>query len=281
MQLTPRYGDDPVLVVDVALPGPHPVMAQRRRLASTLASLAEEAWHQPSRCDGWSVQDVVTHLSSTNVFWAMSVEGALAGQPTRLLASFDPVATPALLVERSRGESVLETLDGYATSVERLGAVVDGLAGDDWSAVGEAPPGHLPLAQVADHALWDAWVHERDILLPLGQAPVVDATEVLAGLRYSAALGRALRLEQGSTEHGAVELRGHDPAVRVVVEVGGSRAVRVHDGPAPAHAARVDADAATLLDMLSRRAVGGPVPPAIEWLTEGLAEAFDQAEPPA
>ena len=77
MLLAPRYDAPPIIAVDTRLPGPHPVVQQRRRLEALLASLDDDEWLQPSRCDASrSVQDVVTHLVSTNRFWAFSITQA-------------------------------------------------------------------------------------------------------------------------------------------------------------------------------------------------------------
>lgn len=278
MRLTPRYGDRPIVRVEVRGDGEHPVVRQRGRLEARLRELSEEEWHHPSRCAGWSVQDVVTHLMSTNAFWALSIQAGLAGEPTRYLATFDPVASPAQLVAQAQGTPVSDTLQQLATSNEALAEVVDHLDGADWDTLAEAPPGHLPIHLVADHALWDSWVHERDILLPLGRSPVVEAEEVLACLRYSAALGRAFMLSRGSTEAGAVELVVRAPADRLVVVVEDD-AVLVHAEAAPEGARVLHADAVVLVEMLSMRHVGRPVPAEVSWLTAGLAEAFDQPAP--
>src|SRR5262245_49648044 len=103
MQLTPRYGGEPVLCLDASIGDPAvPMLRQRARLASTLALLDESQWAAPSRCAGWSVQDVITHLVSTNQFWAFSIGAGLNGAPTEFLRTFDPVASQAELVEASR-----------------------------------------------------------------------------------------------------------------------------------------------------------------------------------
>jgi uncharacterized protein (TIGR03083 family) len=272
--LTPRYGDRPVLSVDVRTPGAHPLVAQRHRLEAVLRQLSEDEWHRPSRCEGWSVQDVVTHLVSTNGFWALSIQSGLAGEPTRFLAAFDPVATPAQLVDQVQGTSVADTLEQLASSTAALAAVVDGLDGADWDVLAEAPPGHLPIALVADHALWDAWVHERDIVLPLGRAAAVEPDEVLTCLRYAAALGSAFEVCAGTAVPRSVVLDVRDPDARVVVSVEPDR-VWVH-ASAP-EGARQEADAVELLEQLSARDAGVPVPDAVGVLTAGLAAVFDQA----
>ena len=42
---------------------------------------------------------------------------------------------------------------------------VDGLDDAGWATVAEAPAGLIPVRLLALHALWDCWVHERDIVL--------------------------------------------------------------------------------------------------------------------
>jgi len=275
--LTPRYGDRPAIVVDVRVPGDHPILRQRRRLVALLEELTEDEWGRPSRCEGWTVQDVVSHLVSTNGFWALSIQAGVGGAPTQLLGAFDPVATPAQLVDQVAGTPAAETLEQLVSSTEALAAVIDGLDDAGWEARAEAPPGHLPVRVVADHALWDAWVHERDIVLPLGRPAVVDPDEVLTCLRYGAALGSAFEVCTARSEPGTVVLDVRDPDARVVVSVD-AEAVRIHDGAAPAGALLGEGDAVVLLEMLSARDAGVPVPAAVSRLTAGLAVVFDQAE---
>lgn len=276
MLLTPRYGDRPVMVVEPRVEGPHPVVAQRRRLESLLGGLTEEQWRHPTRCAGWTVQDVITHLVSTNTFWGFSIQQGLAGSPTKLLATFDPVASPAQTVEDVHGTPTSDTLQQFIETNAALTETIAGLVDADWDRTAEAPPGHLPVRLVADHALWDAWVHERDIVLPLGLDPHDDPAEVLTSLRYGAALGRAIALCIGTGEAGRVAIEVTGIPDRFVVDAGPDQ-VRVHTGPAPDGAPSVRADAVELLEVLSRRDVGWPEPPEVAWLTAGLAQAFDQS----
>jgi uncharacterized protein (TIGR03083 family) len=273
--LTPRYGDRPVLSVEVRGDGEHPMLRQRRRLVALLRDLPEADWHRPSRCAGWTVQDVVSHLTSTNGFWALSIRAGLAGEPTRYLAAFDPVASPAQLVDQAQGTAVADTLADLATSVAALEDAVGELGDAGWSMLAEAPPGHLPIRLLADHALWDCWVHERDIALPLGLDPVVDADEVLTCLRYGAGLGQAFALSLGATGRGAMAIEVTDPDDRLVVVVDDDH-VRVHAGPTPDVTPVVRCNAVTLVEHLSMRDVGVPAPDGVAWLTTGLAEVFDQ-----
>lgn len=275
MLLTPAYGDRPILSVEVRDQGPHPVMRQRRRLEALLRDLSAEDWHRPSRCAGWTVQDVITHLSSTNSFWAFSIGAGLAGEPTRFLATFDPVASPAQMVDKVRGTPVRQTLDEFVAGNDALAAVIDGLDEDGWATLAEAPPGHLPIQLVADHALWDSWVHERDVALPLDQQPVVEADEVRCCLRYGVGLGLAFALTNGSTVTGAMAVDVDGPDDHVVVEVDHHH-VRVHGGDAPDGAPHLRGGAVALVELLSIRDPGVAPPDGLRWLTDGLAEVFDQ-----
>jgi uncharacterized protein (TIGR03083 family) len=252
------------------------MLRQRRRLAALLGGLDADQWSTASRCAGWTVQDVIAHLVTTNQFWAFSVGAARAGEPSRFLATFDPVATPAELVDAVRSLSAAEVLHQFVETTDALASAVDGLDENGWAMLGEAPPGHVPLRAVVMHALWDSWIHERDIALPLGLVPVEEADEVADSLRYAVALTALLQVAGGSTRRGAIEVDGTGPDVRFVVELNGS--VSVSEGEAPAAPLRLTGPAVELLEALSFRApLTAPVPDEQRWLLAGLAEVFDQA----
>ena len=88
------------------------------------------------------------------------------------------------MVDAMRAMTSAEVLAQFEEAVDGLANVLDGVDGDTWSTIAEAPPGHVALRSVALHALWDAWIHERDIVLPLGLDPVVEDDEVAACLLY-------------------------------------------------------------------------------------------------
>jgi uncharacterized protein (TIGR03083 family) len=286
MQIAPRYDGQPV----VTLTG-HPDVAegffrQRRRLLASLALLSDDDWREPSRCDGWSVQDVATHLTTVNGFWRWSITAGLAGSPTRLLAGFDPKATPAALVDAAGSTPPSAALAALVESDEALCEVVGSLDDQGWSALAEAPPGHLPIDLVVHHALWDCWVHERDIALPLGLAVAEEPDEVMACLRYVAALGPAFALTSGATlasgepVAGVLVLETTEPDGCVVVEV--SDHVAVHDRPVAAAPAATEAPvvlrdkAVNLVEALSARApLAHPVRPADRWLVDSLGQVFE------
>jgi len=278
VELGPVYGDRPMVVIDLPSTGPvHPVVAQRRRFQAALAEIDEADWRHPTRCEGWTVQDVVTHLIGTNQFWAISVGSGLAGEPTRFLATFDPVETPARMVADAAGQSPAETLAAFTETNEALLALVEGLGDDEFALFAEAPPGHVPIRQVADHALWDSWVHERDIFLPLGRTPAEEPDEVVASLRYVSVLAPGLGLMYGIVNGGDTSIEAVDLEERFVVSVADDQ-VRVHAGPPADGAAVVEGEGVELVELLSVRDTGNPVPPAVASIMEGLARVFGQVQ---
>ena len=274
MKITPRYDTEPLVRLTPMVEGiASTVTLQRDRLAATLADLDDDQWATPSRCEGWSVQDVLIHLASTNRFWAHSINQGLAGVPTRYLLGFDPVAAPAQLVAAAQGTAPADTLTEFVQGNQALADALSSV--DDWEVLAEAPPGHIAIGLVAIHALWDSWVHERDVVIPLGLEPVVDDAELEACLLYAGALGPSFQASRGSTREGAIALETTAPAVNAVIEAGS--VVRIHRGAPPSGAVVLAGDSVEVLEQLSFRAPF--TPPGTEhdrWLFEGLAEVFDQ-----
>jgi uncharacterized protein (TIGR03083 family) len=249
-------------------------LRQRRRLEATLTALGDDDWRCASRCDGWTVQDVVAHLVGVNAFWEASVRAGLAGKPTRMLTGFDPAATPPLMVAPMRALPSAELLAQFVSSNDGFLDAFTTLDDDDWSMPADAPPGHLPVRLVAQHALWDSWVHERDIVVALDRSPSVEVDEVGSGLRYAAALGPAFAIIAGVATDGVFSLATTAPDLDIVVEVG--RSVRVHDGPRTDDAPCLCGPATELLEALSLRApLPASAPPEWRRLLGGLATAFD------
>ena len=274
MQLHPRYGSDPVIVFDGSPAAiAEPTIRQRHRLTEALASFGPDQWAHPSRCDGWSCRDVIVHLDSTNTFWTYSITSGLKGEPTKLLATFDPVASPAELVAASE-VSDDEVLDRFAASSDALIDVLASLGEDDWSTSAEAPPGHLSVSAVTHHALWDSWIHERDVLVPLGFAPDEEPDEVAAALRYAAALGPAFAVERGTGASGVLSIVATEPDLSLVVEIGDRAAVRWGSADADL---TLTGHAVELLEALSRRRpLDAEIPAEMAWMLDGVAEVFEQ-----
>lgn len=274
MQLNPRYDGPPVLAVTGDDDPPLvPFVRQRRRLAERLASRSVEDWATSSRCDGWTVRDVIAHLVTVNGFWEQSVRAGRSGEPTRILATFDPEAHPPLLV-RSLGDiSGDEVLDRFVASNESLIGVLEDLAPDEWALTAETPAGHVPISRLVDHGLWDGWIHERDVAIPLGLDLVDEPDEVAVALRYAAVLGPGLMATSGDVAPGTVALVATEPDVALTIDVGPTVAVRsgVDDADVPTLRGR----AADLVEALSIRApLPADAPEAWRDLAGCLAAVF-------
>ncbi|HZN13144.1 MAG TPA: maleylpyruvate isomerase N-terminal domain-containing protein [Acidimicrobiales bacterium] len=278
MRLRPRYGDQPVVRFDGPIGDPaKPLLRQRRRLGDTLKGLDADQWAAASRCEGWSVRDVVAHLVTTNGFWVVSALGALAGEPTRYLSDFDPVASPKVAVDSMLTMTTEDVLTSYIDGVEKLAAAVEGLDDAQWSLPAEAPPGHIALAAMARHALWDAWIHERDVCIPLGYQQPEEDDEVLASLEYAAALGAGFLALEGSPRSATLVVDATGPETHFVIDAGESVVVR--GGDAPADALRITGSCVDLVEALSFRV---PFPAGVgeetRWLFAGLGTVFEVAE---
>jgi uncharacterized protein (TIGR03083 family) len=275
MRVTPRYDGPVILEIDGRLDDQLvPVTRQRRRFLAMLAELTDDQWRAPTRCDGWNAQDVAAHLVGVDGFWRMSIAAGLAGAPTQVLTNFDPASTPALLIEPMRTLPPSEVLGQLVAAVDAFLDLLASLDDAGWATPAETPPGYLPARLLAHHALWDCWVHERDIALPLGLAPAVEADEVAASLRYASALSPGFLINDGPGCEGRFAIDAHDPDIRFWLEVDGST-VHVHDGAAPDGTPCLRGDAVALTEALSIR---GPLPDDApsEWhdLIGGLATAF-------
>jgi len=92
----------------------------------------------------------------------------------------------------------LAIVDPWMRHRRRLTAALAGLTGEQWTATtrctswdapGEAPFGHVPARFLLAHAYWDSWLHERDVLQPLGLADVVERDDLLAATWYTLVVG--------------------------------------------------------------------------------------------
>jgi uncharacterized protein (TIGR03083 family) len=169
---------DPVTIVDELGELGGPWRQHRRRFAASLAGLTAEQWTAPSRCSEWDSRGVVSHLVMVDQYWVLALGNARAGAPpAKLLLGFDPSTSTNSMVGPLIELSNAELLDRFVAGTDAFAALVDDFATDDWSAIGESPLGHIPARYLFGHAFWDSWLHERDLFLPLGLEPPVDADE--------------------------------------------------------------------------------------------------------
>lgn len=155
----------------------------RRRFAASVAALDEQALAAPSRCERWTVADVLRH--------GLDVDGWMdciwSGRPLPF-DSFDVVRTPDQFVSTGRSTPDAEVRDRFVASCEVMAAEVEGSDADRWGVDAFSPLGPVPWWLSTMHVFYDSWVHERDALLPLDVEVPVEEDEVVPVLAYNLAL---------------------------------------------------------------------------------------------
>ena len=155
----------------------------RRRFAAQVASLDEAALGEQSRCSLWSVADVLRHCRDVDGWMQALWSG---GRPP--FTTFDPITTPHEFVLAGRSIPDTEARDRYVVSAESMAADVGSSGPERWGLTSVSPLGFVPWWLSALHVFFDSWIHERDVLLPLGMPTPVEGSETLPVLAYSLAI---------------------------------------------------------------------------------------------
>ncbi len=188
----------------------------RRRFAAEVATLDRDALAMPSRCNLWSVADVLRHCRDVDEWMQALWTG---GRPP--FTSFDPIMTPHEFVLAGRAMSDLEARDRYVASCEVMAADVGSSGPERWGLVSVSPVGFVPWWLSALHVFFDSWIHERDVLLPLGISPPVEDAEALPVLAYSfAVVGTLIKEPTDAVVAGVHVVAGEPPARATPVAAG-------------------------------------------------------------
>ena len=162
------------------------VHAERKALAADLRGLSEDDWAKPSLCGGWTVRDVLAHMTSA----ASLTPPTFFGNMVASGFSFDKVQEKG--VAANRGASPADTLANFERVVTSV----------------KHPPGP------ADTWLGETIVHAEDIRRPLGiehQYPTDAVVQVASFYQGSNLLigskkrieGLTLRATDAEWSHGA------------------------------------------------------------------------------
>ena len=148
--------------------------AQHRDLAAILEGLAEEAWNRPTRCDGWSVSDVVLHLAQTDEMAMASLEGRVEAFLAERTAGGSATTIDEgaeYMVQRERGGGPDAVRGRWADGAGRLDGMfekVDPHERVTWVA------GTLSTHTLAATRLAECWIHTGDVADAVGVNPPVD-----------------------------------------------------------------------------------------------------------
>jgi uncharacterized protein (TIGR03084 family) len=137
---------------------------QNHELRHILEDLADGQWHAPTRCEGWEVCDVVTHLSQSNEMAVGSLEGRYEEVLTNLTSGLTAASSvdegAAAMVARERNVPITEQYDRWRQNAERL---VDSLNHTDLSSRVLWVTGELSARSLATTRLAETWIHSGDI----------------------------------------------------------------------------------------------------------------------
>lgn len=157
--------------------------AQQDELSALLATLDVQGWQSPSRCDGWTVADVVLHLAQSDELAIASLQdryGAAASAVTDRLA---PTATvddrgpatvdqlAAVMVESERGQPAGAVRARWQAGADTL---CSELARSDPSRRVVWVAGEMSARTLATTRLAEAWIHTEDVAVPLGLPTAAD-----------------------------------------------------------------------------------------------------------
>ncbi|HET6950528.1 MAG TPA: maleylpyruvate isomerase family mycothiol-dependent enzyme [Acidimicrobiales bacterium] len=145
---------------------------EQRALSDLLGTLDGDGWRAPSRCEGWTVADVVLHLAQTNEMAVASLAGTFDEFIERMTGGAGPMASvddgAALMVERERGASPDLLNARWEASAAELRAgfeAVDLHARVSWVA------GELSAQTLATTRLAETWIHAGDVAAAFGPLP--------------------------------------------------------------------------------------------------------------
>jgi len=221
------------------------VRADRAALLDICAGLTAADWQARSGCPGWSVKDVISHLSV--LFWLAADRSALPD-----LGSTPTERAQDIYVQQRRSWPADAVLADYTTISARALAALAGLAGLD----AEVPLGDLgtyPLSVVPAAYAFDHYTHIRaDLHAPRGplhrDPPPADELRLAPALDWiEAALPQQNAGAIGALRH----------AVEIAVTGPGGRTLRVGPGEP---ASQVQTSSAALVLWMTQRsswAAGG------------------------
>ena len=186
--------------------------AQQAELSGLLSGLDERDWERPSRCEGWTVADVVLHLAQTNEMAVASARGRFAEALHELAGGLGGAGSvddgADLMVARERGQPAPVVCERWRTSADALCQTLGSC--DPHQRVAWVA-GELSARTLATTRLAETWIHAGDVAAAFGVtlAPTDGLWHVarLAWRTVPYALARAGRDLAGPV---AFELRGPD-----------------------------------------------------------------------
>ncbi len=179
--------------------------AQRRRFVTVLRGFGAGDWAAPTRCAGWSAHDVVRHLGDCT---AIGVATEPGDGTLDVAEGFDPRTTPREWLAASDGEPPGASLDRLiAATGELLSVSRDRLSNGRRFGV-RLPYGPVDWTVRLLHGFWDAWLHERDVLLARGADHPTDGDATAYAAGYGVFIAGAVAAMFGDPVQATLRLGG-------------------------------------------------------------------------
>jgi uncharacterized protein (TIGR03083 family) len=191
-------------------PGPQVVAdalaAQRQRLLALLRTLDDQQWQTTSRCTEWTVHETVRHL--VDVLHLSTAKYRHEPAVFEFEVPLDPRTEPRRWLERSAGQSSNETVAAFesAAAAEHDAFARLGSEGGDEQLMGAYGPLHWSV--LGAHVFWDGWLHERDIVVPLGLPHESTVAEDRLAALYGLAIASLMSTFMGVPLAMTIELTG-------------------------------------------------------------------------
>jgi uncharacterized protein (TIGR03083 family) len=167
------------------------ISAEASQLQDFLAGLRPEEWSRPSACAGWTVGDVVAHLTQGARTWGEAITRARAGdfnpppgQPPLRPGEHGSAATAQRAIDFRQGIGDAALLQAFGSDYQRLHQVLLDLQPEDWHKPCFHRRGVLPIRDYVGLRLQELVIHGWDMRTAFDEAATLSEgpLPVLVGL---------------------------------------------------------------------------------------------------
>jgi uncharacterized protein (TIGR03084 family) len=165
--------------------------SEHAELRKLLETMPAQRWRTPTRCEGWDVADVLTHLAQTDEMAIGSATGRYIEVLTELATGIGAGETGgpltidegvAAMVNREKGIAPGDLLERWSSNAHRLIEVLDEM---DLSTRVMWVTGELSARTMATTRLAETWIHGGDIAGAVGvELPYTDRIVHIARLAW-------------------------------------------------------------------------------------------------
>jgi uncharacterized protein (TIGR03083 family) len=225
-----------------------------QEVKAVISTLTEEEWSRPSGCKGWSVRDLVAHMSS-------NYKETVDPSP----APAEPINLPAermmdMLVDMRDGWTNQQILDEYLAFADQAVAVLASMQEEPLAStvIPLADLGSYPMNQLADAYAFDHYCHLRiDLLAPDGpierKMPNADAVRLAPAIGWMITGMPQMQADLGRTLSAPITLTLTGPGGGVWTIAPAGAAITVTPGKTPGTVADVSSNGHSFINWGTQR----------------------------